>query len=172
MTEDIDIRSEIQQKFTDILEDPVTAKNTEKGIFNSSIRDADARGIQKKWDNKQFKHLYLAKCMSIYANLKPNSYIRNFGLREKLNKGEINAYDLSFMAPSELFPEHWKEILDRKMKIDQCKYERRTEIATDTYRCGKCGERKCTYFQLQTRSADEPMTTFVTCLNCGNRWKC
>ena len=31
---------------------------------------------------------------------------------------------------------------------------------------------KCTYYQLQTRSADEPMTTFVTCINCGNRWKC
>lgn len=31
--------------------------------------------------------------------------------------------------------------------------------------------RKTTYYQMQTRSADEPMTTFVTCVNCGNRWK-
>eukprot|EP00439_Symbiodinium_sp_Y106_P042252 s4841_g5.t1 len=30
---------------------------------------------------------------------------------------------------------------------------------------------KTTYFQMQTRSSDEPMTTFVTCLTCGNRWK-
>jgi transcription elongation factor S-II len=42
---------------------------------------------------------------------------------------------------------------------------------TEQFRCGRCKERKCTYFQLQTRSADEPMTTFVTCANCGNRWK-
>jgi transcription elongation factor S-II len=172
MTDEIDIRGEIQKKFTGILEEPSIAKNTEKGIFNSSIRDADARGIQKKWDNKQFKHLYLAKAMSIYSNIKSDSYVGNIELRKKINRGEINPYDLPFMAPSELFPERWKDILDKKMKVDQCKYERRTEIATDTYRCGKCGEKKCTYFQLQTRSADEPMTTFVTCLNCGNRWKC
>jgi transcription elongation factor S-II len=42
---------------------------------------------------------------------------------------------------------------------------------TDMFRCGKCGQRKCCYYQLQTRSADEPMTTFITCVPCGNRWK-
>lgn len=33
-------------------------------------------------------------------------------------------------------------------------------------------ERKCSYYQMQTRSADEPMTTFVRCVACGNRWRC
>ncbi|KAJ1913911.1 transcription elongation factor TFIIS [Tieghemiomyces parasiticus] len=42
---------------------------------------------------------------------------------------------------------------------------------TDMFRCGRCKSRKCTYYQMQTRSADEPMTTFVTCTNCENRWK-
>lgn len=42
---------------------------------------------------------------------------------------------------------------------------------TNLFKCGKCGKRKTTYTQLQTRSADEPMTTFVLCLDCGNRWK-
>jgi len=45
------------------------------------------------------------------------------------------------------------------------------QASTDAFKCGKCGQRKCTYYQLQTRSADEPMTTFVTCVNCDNRWK-
>jgi len=45
------------------------------------------------------------------------------------------------------------------------------EASTDAFKCGKCKQRKCTYYQLQTRSADEPMTTFVTCVECGNRWK-
>ena len=42
---------------------------------------------------------------------------------------------------------------------------------TSLFKCNKCGQRKTTYTQLQTRSADEPMTTFVLCLECGNRWK-
>ena len=45
------------------------------------------------------------------------------------------------------------------------------QAETDQFKCGKCHQRKCKYYQLQTRSADEPMTTFVTCVNCGNRWK-
>jgi len=43
--------------------------------------------------------------------------------------------------------------------------------SSDQFQCGRCKERKCTYYQKQTRSADEPMTTFVTCTVCGNRWK-
>lgn len=42
---------------------------------------------------------------------------------------------------------------------------------TDMFKCGRCKQRKCTYSQLQTRSCDEPMTTFVSCTVCGNRWK-
>jgi transcription elongation factor S-II len=43
---------------------------------------------------------------------------------------------------------------------------------TEMFQCGKCKERNASYYQMQTRSADEPMTTFVTCLKCGNKWKC
>ena len=45
------------------------------------------------------------------------------------------------------------------------------EAETDAFQCGKCKQRKTRYYQMQTRSADEPMTTFVTCVNCNNKWK-
>ena len=50
--------------------------------------------------------------------------------------------------------------------------EMNIDAATDTFTCRKCKKKKCSYYQMQTRSADEPMTTFVSCLSCGNRWKC
>lgn len=53
--------------------------------------------------------------------------------------------------------------------------EARTDLAevheSDEYKCGECKQRKCSFFQMQTRASDEPMTTFVTCLNCGNEWR-
>lgn len=42
---------------------------------------------------------------------------------------------------------------------------------SDALKCGKCGQKKVSYSQAQTRSADEPMTTFCECTVCGNRWK-
>ena len=55
---------------------------------------------------------------------------------------------------------------------DEDRYAPKLEASTDNFTCRKCKSNKCSYYQLQTRSADEPMTTFVTCINCGNRWKC
>ncbi len=45
------------------------------------------------------------------------------------------------------------------------------QAETDGFQCGRCKQRKTVYRQAQTRSADEPMTTFVTCTNCGHKWK-
>ena len=41
---------------------------------------------------------------------------------------------------------------------------------TKLLKCGKCKKNNCTFFEMQTRSADEPMTVFVTCNECGNRY--
>jgi len=49
--------------------------------------------------------------------------------------------------------------------------KQQNQQGTGMFRCGKCKKNNCTYFQMQTRSADEPMTTFVSCLECGKRWK-
>ena len=50
-------------------------------------------------------------------------------------------------------------------------YSKKTIPISDRYHCYKCKKNECTYYQLQIRSSDEPMTTFITCLNCNNSWK-
>jgi transcription elongation factor S-II len=39
------------------------------------------------------------------------------------------------------------------------------------FKCRKCKGTKTTHYAMQTRSSDEPMTVFVCCLGCGNRWR-
>ena len=142
------IRERIRDKLNKICNDREISNNIETGIFN------------------------ILKVIGIYSNLKKDTYIKNDYLLDKIKEGKIEPYDISFMQPYELFPDRWKTILDKKQKRDELKYEKRSEIATNLYRCGNCGKRECTFYQLQTRSSDEPMTTFVTCLNCDKRWKC
>ena len=55
--------------------------------------------------------------------------------------------------------------------MDKLKYELKPEAMTNVFKCRKCNSRSCSYYEVQTRSADEPMTQFITCLNCNNRWR-
>ena len=57
-----------------------------------------------------------------------------------------------------------------KQGIDDAQLAKVEGTKSSDMKCGKCGKRNCTYNQLQTRSADEPMTTFVMCNECGNRY--
>ena len=75
------------------------------------------------------------------------------------------------MTHQEINKEKWEKLIQEKIKRDKNLTEDTLCASTDEFKCYKCKQRKCTYYQLQTRSADEPMTTFVTCLNCGNKWK-
>jgi len=144
----------------------------ERGVFNFCIRYANDNNIVKKWTNPDFYNLYKFKSISVINNLDPNSYIGNKKLIKKVKKGDITPENLSFINVKELFPELWDDLLRKKEEEDKLKFEPEPIATTDMFKCGKCKQRKCTYYQLQTRSADEPMTTFVSCLNCGARWKC
>ncbi|XP_015924425.1 DNA-directed RNA polymerase III subunit RPC10 [Parasteatoda tepidariorum] len=44
-------------------------------------------------------------------------------------------------------------------------------VETTEENCPKCGHPKAYFLQIQTRSADEPMTTFYKCVDCAHRWK-
>ena len=76
------------------------------------------------------------------------------------------------MTHIEIYPDIWNELIENKKKVDENKFNGNITATTDNFTCYKCKSQKCSYYQLQTRSADEPMTTYVDCLNCGNRWKC
>lgn len=113
---------------------------------------------------------YKSKVRTLANNLKSKS---NPGLRESVVSGELTIEKLCTMSVEEMASEE-AQARDRKL-AEEALFKARgatsAQAETDMFKCGKCQGRKCTYFQMQTRSADEPMTTFVTCVNCGNHWK-
>ena len=146
-------------------------ENIERGIYNYTLEKCTERNIAKRWDDNLFKSMYVKKAISVYANLNSKSYLNNKRLKTRLLEGEFQPHDIVFMNPQDQFPEHWKSLIDEKEKIEKALYEKDRGGATDQFKCSKCKKRECTYYELQTRSADEPMTIFVTCLNCGKRWR-
>jgi DNA-directed RNA polymerase subunit M/transcription elongation factor TFIIS len=169
-------RGNISQKFTKIIECPKKGENIERSIFNYAIKEATQRKVVKKWDNKYFVTIYVDKLRSVWSNMKQSAEDADDSednlFVQKIKSGEIKTKHVGFLTHQEICPDKWKELLDAKMKRDKHKFEVDKRGATSEFKCRRCNERECSYYQLQTRSADEPMTTFVTCLNCGNNWKC
>ena len=141
------------------------AGNVEKSIYNFSIKEADRKNVVRKWDNTFFVQIYTDRLRSIYFNIKNN---KNF-LDQIISK-QIRSAELAHMTHQEMDPERWDELIKTKMERDKNRYEAK-QTTTSDMKCFKCNKNECTYYQMQTRSADEPMTTFVTCQHCGARWR-
>ena len=166
-----EFRENLRKKLNLFIKNDKHSANLEKAVFNYSIKESKNRKIVRKWDNKYFVQIYLDRFRSIYNNINPKLSSYNKDLLTKLKKNKIHAKQLAFMTHQEMNPKIWKELIDAKIKRDKNLTQVDMSAATDEFKCFKCQKRQCTYYQLQTRSADEPMTTFITCLNCGNRWK-
>ena len=165
-------RTNVKKKLNKIIRRKKLSLNLEKGIFNYAIQTAHLRNIVRKWDNKAFVMIYVDKFKGLLLNLNAKSTVKNKELLKRLKNKEFKAHELAFMTHQELFPEKWKYLIDKKIKRDKSEGVVDLSAATDEFFCFKCKKRKCSYYQMQTRSADEPMTTFVTCLLCGNNWQC
>lgn len=142
------------------------SRNIEKSIYNYSLDRANEYKIIKRWDNKFFVHIYLDKFKMLYFTLK------NDIIQSKLMSGKIKCRDIAYLSQQKLSPERWDEMMEERRVRLENKYFPKVEASTDTFTCRKCKKNLCTYYQSMTRSADEAITTFVTCLTCGTKWKC
>lgn len=124
--------------------------------------------IYNEFHNTDMK--YKNRIRSRVANLKDP---KNPNLRMNYLIGALPASRLAVMTAEELASDEMRQIRDKfkKEAINDAQLATVQGTKTDLLKCGKCKKRNCTYNQVQTRSADEPMTTFVLCNECGNRWK-
>jgi DNA-directed RNA polymerase subunit M/transcription elongation factor TFIIS len=156
-------RTTIVNELNKLVKNDVTSKSIETGIYNFTIEESAIRKIIKKWNNPFFVEIYISKFKTLLANL-TSAYVQKLA--------EENPYKLAFMTHQEFNPEKWKPLLEKKQKIEEFMLTNKLTANTDMFTCFKCKSKNCSYYQMQIRSADEPMTTFVTCIDCENHWKC
>ena len=143
----------------------------ERGIFNASIEEATRRHIPHTWDHATFKWIYAMISKRVISNFSTDSYIGNKSLFERWKEGEFTLDQIGSWDTYELHPTQWKDLKDQQFRREKKVLEGNLAMATDRFRCSQCKKKMCSYYELQTRSADEPMTIFVTCLNCGKQWR-
>ena len=154
-----------------ILNDINISRTIEKSIYNETIKYSTKNNIKRKWSNKHFKLLYISKIRSMYTNIDTECYLKNMNFKDKILNKEIDISKIGEISNYDMFPENWKDLIEENIKKDKLKYELKPEAMTDLFKCRRCGGRSCSYYEVQTRSADEPMTQFITCLDCNNHWK-
>ena len=145
----------------------IVVLNMEKGIFNKTVNYCKENLFEIKWSGKEFISFYSKNARRILANINYTPNSQEF--KNKIITGKIKAYDVINCTKEEMRPELWAEI---KLNIINKHFNHEEEVSDGMFKCTKCKSLKTVYYQMQTRSADEPMTTYVTCTNCDNRWKC
>lgn len=126
--------------------------------------------VVKKTTHDPVARQYAQKVVSLLAAIR-----RAPDIAARLNADPDMAARFPSMTPVELAPDGryaaaTRERAERRDRMEAA--AAMSEAPDGMFTCGKCRSQKTTYYQLQTRSADEPMTTFVTCTNCSKRWKC
>lgn len=124
--------------------------------------------LLEKWGRSNGTHKI--KYRSTLFNLQDP---KNPDFRRKVLLGHVKPETLVNMSTEEMASDE-RQRQNQQIKekaLFDCELGGAPKARTDQFKCSRCGQRKTTYYQVQTRSVDEPMTTYVTCVNCNNHWK-
>ena len=120
------------------------------------ITENDTRA---NWKNPEFMRLYASRIRSLVYAIRNNTKSQ---FLDRIKSGELKMNTFSDMDIWDLwYHEPKKEVVEKKPE----------EYDDGMFKCGKCKSMKTTYVEKQTRSADEPMTLFITCRICGHVMK-
>lgn len=127
---------------------------------------SDSRNFARSWNNPRFRRAYAGIVRNV-ATACADDAVQSAHVRADDPEGTARA--LVRLHAHEL--PAWRDSVARHEKRMLHAYETRTHAKTTRYRCPKCRDNQCDFYEMQTRSADEGMTMFITCLTCGHRWR-
>jgi len=94
--------------------------------------------------------------------------IKNNYLKDSIKNKTIDPSKICYVNQENIEPDKYKQILEKR-ELEE--YRRNNQATSNAFKCKKCGERRCQVTQKQTRSGDEPATTYVECMECGYTFK-
>lgn len=157
------IRVHVRTKFQSLI--PDLGRNMEKSLYNTTGQHIGSESTTG------FKEFYKSKFVGLWNSMKKYPEII-----DRIKSGELKASKIADYSPDVIEPNGFYAQTAYMLKKKDLEKEKNRIMFDDDYvgqfQCNKCKSKKTTYYQLQTRSADEPMTTYVTCLGCGLKWKC
>jgi DNA-directed RNA polymerase subunit M/transcription elongation factor TFIIS len=143
------MRDRVREKFE--------SEEIEVAILNRCINDAQKWFVDIDWTNTVFVDMYRSRAVSLYP------------YREMAATMDVTKFVDSTLV--DLDPGRWKAMIQSIIDKKKAMYSKKS-TASIFLHCSSCKKKtRCDFYQLQTRSADEPMTTFVTCLECDKKWK-
>jgi DNA-directed RNA polymerase subunit M/transcription elongation factor TFIIS len=165
------IREYVQNKYSELPSDSTLCVNLEKSTHNWAVKRSTSLGDVAAADNPEHMNRYKHKFLQIQYNLKNSPC-----LKKRILDGVVKASSVVDLSPQGLWPDGpWAVMKEMCISKDMKKEYKSTVLKDPNYkgifRCRRCKSYKTTYYEMQTRSADEPMTVFITCHNCDSRWK-
>lgn len=160
------ISKDIRKKYLARLEEYIPheyAKKTELGIYHYAKQYCESQGEC----TVLAKSIYKLKANDIIFNIKDDNPTMANRI-ESIKNGKYNAYNLAYLRPEELNPDPWEEIINRRDKTEYTL----NHLSTVTWKkCRDCKTDQYKHWKEQTRSADEPMTSFYQCKECGRTYR-
>lgn len=163
-----DTRAKVYRKLAGPLGDETLARQLEICLFNWAVRTCTRDGIPRYWTNRKFRYRYTTRSLGIFQNL---THPKNPAFLERVRSKQVSVKELPAMSPREMFPELWAPVYER-LAVKQLRRMAKVPTAfAGSTTCGRCKSKNVVFTELQTRSADEPMTVFYFCQGCGKNWK-
>lgn len=152
---DKDLRKKSKDQLYKYLNSKIKSKIIEKSVYEFTEKYC--------FDNDMSYEFY----QTIYNDKLDNMLFNLSSIEGELLTEEFCS-KIAFLEPHQLQPKIWEKEVER---LNTTEYYNKNTISTDKYKCKKCGKRNATIYQLQTRSADEAITTFVVCIECKHVMK-
>lgn len=133
----------------------------EVSAFNKAIDSCSRRGAPCSWENPRFVEAYKSAALYVIRNCR--------AMNRLVAEREMDPKRIANASPCEVDPGMWGDLVERQ-RIQNEARGCKPQAMTDEFVCKRCRGRSCTVHLAQVRSADEPETVFLACLDCGNRW--